>query len=135
MGTISGTVSSFQSGGAFAGWRTLTIDSSLMSECCEGYEPPKNDSKWLCQGSFPRGLGTVVEQDSLIQRLEVKKKDGSKFNFNVHLHCLYHTLFILCIYCLCVIAICSFGINKIVVNGCCYRVYRAFCSLRGDYHI
>ena len=40
----------FQSGGAFTGWRTLTMidhDSSLMSKCCEGYEPPENDSKRL----------------------------------------------------------------------------------------
>ena len=108
MSTISGTVGSFLSQGAFAGWRALTIDSSLMSECCEGYEPPENDSKRLCQGSFPRGLGTVVKQDSLIQWLEVKKKDGSKFNFNVHLHCLYHALFIPCtVYIMYLLSVCS----------------------------
>ena len=32
-GTISRTVGSFQSGGAFAGQRALTIEGSLMSGC------------------------------------------------------------------------------------------------------
>jgi len=29
-------VGSYQSGGTFAGWRTLTIESSLMSGCSQG---------------------------------------------------------------------------------------------------
>ena len=40
--TISGTVGSFQSGGAFATGRTLTIVNSPMSGYCKGHEPPEN---------------------------------------------------------------------------------------------
>ena len=48
-GTISESVSSFQSGGAFAGWRALTIESMQMSGCGEGHEPNEIVSKklWL----------------------------------------------------------------------------------------
>ena len=48
-GTISESVSSFQSGGAFAGWRALTIESMQMSGCGEGHEPKEIVSKklWL----------------------------------------------------------------------------------------
>ena len=38
-GTISESVGSFQSAGALAGQRTLTIESSLMSGCGKGHEP------------------------------------------------------------------------------------------------
>ena len=38
VSSISGTVGSFQSGGAFAGRRALTIESLLMSGCGQGYE-------------------------------------------------------------------------------------------------
>ena len=41
-GTISRSVGSFQSSGGFAGWRTLTIESSLMSGCSYGHEPTEN---------------------------------------------------------------------------------------------
>ena len=33
-----GTVGSFQSGGAFTGWRALTIERSLMSGCGQGHQ-------------------------------------------------------------------------------------------------
>ena len=46
-GTISGTVGSFQSEGAFADWKALAIESWLMSGCGQGYEPPENGSKKL----------------------------------------------------------------------------------------
>ena len=44
---ISGTVGSFQSGGALAGLRALTIESSLMSECGHEHEPPEKGSNKL----------------------------------------------------------------------------------------
>ena len=43
--TISGTVGSFQSGGAFAGQRVLTIERLLMSGCGQGHYPQENVSK------------------------------------------------------------------------------------------
>ena len=47
--TISGTVGSFQSGGAFAGQRVLTIERLLMSGCGQVHYPQENVSKkiWL----------------------------------------------------------------------------------------
>ena len=39
---ISGTIGSFQSGGAFGGWRALTIESLLISMCGQCHEPPGN---------------------------------------------------------------------------------------------
>ena len=46
--TISGSVGSFQSGRVLAGWRDLTIESSL-SGCDQGHEPTEIASKklWL----------------------------------------------------------------------------------------
>ena len=41
-GTISGTVGSFQSGGVFASWRALTIESSQMSGQGYSHEPTEN---------------------------------------------------------------------------------------------
>ena len=46
-GTISESVGSFQSAGALAGQRALTIESSLMSECGLGHEPKEMVSKKL----------------------------------------------------------------------------------------
>ena len=36
---------SFWSGGVFAGWEALTTESSLMSGCGQGHEPPEIDSR------------------------------------------------------------------------------------------
>ena len=41
MGTISGTVSTFRSGGAIAGGRALTIESSLMMGLVKVMNPLK----------------------------------------------------------------------------------------------
>ena len=41
-GSISGFSGSFQSGGAFLGWRALTTERSEMSGCDQGHEPAKN---------------------------------------------------------------------------------------------
>ena len=43
-GTVSGTVASFQSEGAFTGQSSLTIESSPMSGCGQGHEPRENGS-------------------------------------------------------------------------------------------
>ena len=40
--SISGFLGSFQSGGAFSGWRALTIECLVMSGCGQGHEPAKN---------------------------------------------------------------------------------------------
>ena len=40
-GSISGFSGSFQSGGAFLGWRALTTEHSEMSGCDQGHEPAK----------------------------------------------------------------------------------------------
>ena len=45
--TISGFVGSFPSAGALAGWRALTIESSVMSGCDWGHEPKEIVSKKL----------------------------------------------------------------------------------------
>ena len=39
QGSISGIVGSFQAARVFTGWRALTIESLLMSECEKGHEP------------------------------------------------------------------------------------------------
>ena len=48
-GFISGTVGSFQSGGAFSGQGALTIECSLMSGCGQGCELVSGRS---CGSSF-----------------------------------------------------------------------------------
>ena len=47
-GSISGFLGSFQSGGAFLGWRALTIERSVMSGCGQGHET----SEGSCGSSF-----------------------------------------------------------------------------------
>ena len=47
---ISGTIGSFQSGGAFVGWKALTIESLLMSMCGQCHEPSENGQ--LSSASF-----------------------------------------------------------------------------------
>ena len=39
MGSISGFLVSFQSGGAFLGQKALTIERLVMSGCSQGHEP------------------------------------------------------------------------------------------------
>ena len=46
--TVSMTIDSLLSGGVFAGRKTLTNNSSLISGCDQGHEPPENGSCFHC---------------------------------------------------------------------------------------